>query len=1585
MLEKLTRSEREKLLAIVRTAFPGGRKSTAVGPIPRAEPSGALPLSFAQQRLWFLARLEGVSRVYHISGGFRLAGALDRGALRGALNRIVERHEALRTTFQLVDGEPVQRIAAIGENGFALIEQDLRGDAEAERELERIVREEARGAFDLESGPLIRGRLVRLEDEGGEERHALLVTMHHIVSDGWSMGVMAEELSALYGAYREGKEDPLPELEVQYGDYAVWQRRRVEGDLLRRQAEYWKGVLAGAPAVLELPTDRPRPRQQDYAGATVEAVLDERLTAGLKALSRRQGVTLYMTLLAGWAAVLSRLSGQREVVIGTPTANRGHVQVEGLIGVFVNTLGVLVDLWGRVTGEELLERVKEQVVGAQANQDIPFEQVVEMVQPVRSTAHSPVFQVMFGWEATPPAALALPGLRVMPLGGEGSNSRAGGAEAEAVGAKFDLTLGLREQGGKIVGGFTYATALYEKGTMERHVGYLRKLLEGLVGGAKAAVEGLPMLSEAEREQVLHGWNRTEAEYERDRCIHELFEEQAAGRPGAAAVEYEGASLSYGELNRRANRLAHYLRGLGVGPGERVALCVERGMEMMVGLMGVLKAGGAYVPLDPEYPEERLRLMLEDSAPVALLTQGHLRGLFADQELTIPVIELEQEKHWENLPEGNPDRIAGFTARHPAYVIYTSGSSGAPKGVVVEHESVVNLLNWTQSAYPLSADGAVLQNAPIGFDASVTGFFWPLVTGARVVMAREEGHKDAAYLCQTIRRNGVTAIGFPISMLPVFAEAADESGGCPTLAHVMCGGEALPAWVVRQFQERLPQVELHNLYGPTEATVASTAWTRSGEDDLNIVPIGKPIANSRIYILDGAGEPAPVGVTGEMYIGGVGVARGYLNRPELTAERFVADPFASEPGARMYRTGDLGRWLADGNIEFLGRNDFQVKIRGFRIELGEIEARLREHVGVGEAVVVAREDEPGEKRLVAYYTVSRAGVEVSVEALRAHLLTKLPEYMLPSAWLQLDALPLTPNGKLDQKALPAPCYAGPNSRLEYEEPEGELESQIAGIWAEILTLDRVGRQDNFFELGGHSLLGVRMMSRLRRVSGREVEIRQLFAHPVLCDLAKALDGAVDGRIRTEQEVIPRAERRGALPLSFAQRRMWFRSQLEGLSRAFHIPGRFRLVGALDRGALGRALNRIVERHEALRTTFQLVDGEPVQRVAPIEESSFALIEQDLRGQAEAERELERIVREEAGGAFDLEKGPLIRGRLIRLEDESGEERHALLLTVHHIVSDGWSIGVMGQELSSLYGAYREGKEDPLPELEIQYGDYAVWQRRRVEGELLERQAGYWKAALAGAPVLELPTNRPRPRQQDYAGAMVEVVLDEELTAGLKTLSQRRGVTLYMTLLAGWAAVLGRLSGQTEVVIGSPDANRRHVQLEGLIGFFVNNLVVSVDLRGSPTGEELLERVKERTVAAQANQDIPFEQVVELVQPGRSTAHSPVFQAMFAWENTPRARLALAGLQVLPLRGDRAGGGADAEAAAAKWDVTLGLREQDGKIVGGLTYATALYERETIELHVEYLRNLLQGLVADASTVVEQLPMLAPAAQPWARRR
>ena len=1063
--------------------------------------------------------------------------------------------------------------------------------------------------------------------------------------------------------------------------------------------------------------------------------LDDELTAGLKALGQRHGTTLFMTLLAGWAALLARLAGQDDVVIGTPAANRGRAEVEPLIGFFINSLSLRLDLSGGPTVGELLQRVKARALEAQQHRDLP--QVVEIVRPPRNLAHAPVFQVMFAWQNAGESLSDLPGLTVAPV------------RAPSTSAQFDLTLSLAEAEGRITGGLEYATALFDRGTIERHAGYLRRLLEGMVADDARAVDRLPLLGDAERHQLLEEWNATEADYPRDKCVHELFEAQEARTPDAIAVVHDDAELTYAELNAKANRLAHHLRTLGVEPDARVAICVERSLEMVMGLLAILKAGGAYVPLDPAYPAERLAYILDDIAPVAVLThaqaQARVPAAFGGATAAIPVIDLEADANgWAGQPESNPDCSGvGLTSRHLAYVIYTSGSTGQPKGVMVEHRNIVNHMAWMADTWPLAPGDAVLQRTSISFDASVWELFAPLLQGTRLVLASADAQRDPRVVIGDIIKSGVTVAQFVPSLLRAFV-ADERHVECQSLQAIFCGGEVLALELCLQLRASLG-IRIANLYGPTEATIDAAFWTCPANEDHDplSIPLGRPISNTRIYILDGHGEPVPIGAAGEIYIGGAGVARGYLNRPELTAERFVADPFAGEADARMYKTGDLGRYLPDGTIEFLGRNDFQVKIRGFRIELGEIEARLAQHPAVREAVVLARED-GGDKRLVAYYTVAPDAEAAGAEALRRHLSATLPDYMVPAAYVRLDALPLTANGKLDRKALPAPDGAAYAAR-GYEAPASEIEMRLARIWADVLGLERVGRHDNFFELGGHSLLAVRVISRLRQALGVEVALAELFARPVLAEFANAVrEGA-----RSTLPPIMAARRDEPLPLSFAQQRLWFLAQMEGVSQAYHIPLGLRLTGELDGGALRGALARLVARHEALRTTFDHVDGQPVQRIAA-EDSGFDLQEHDLRQHSDAEGELQRLAMEEANAAFDLQAGPLIRGRLIRLDDRE----HVLLITLHHIVSDGWSMGVLSRELGALYRAYSQGQADPLPGLALQYPDYAVWQRRWLAGEVLQAQSDYWRRTLAGAPaVLELPTDRRRPVQQDHAGAFV----------------------------------------------------------------------------------------------------------------------------------------------------------------------------------------------------------------------------------------
>ena len=1103
-----------------------------VAPIEVADRSEGAPLSWSQQRLWFLEQFEDLGAAYHIEGALRLEGALDEQALQRTLDRIVERHQALRTVFVKAehDAEPVQVVKPAA--GFDLAYVDLSGDAQSgnrEEVLEQALNHASAQRFDLANGPLIRGVLLRL----GEQEHVLFVSMHHIVSDGWSMGVLTDEVARLYAAFSQGQADPLAPLPVQYGDYAHWQRQWLSGERLDGQLGFWKEYLAGAPALLELPTDKPRPAVQSYAGEVVRTRLPAGLTAGLQGLARRHGATLFMVLQAGWALLMGRLSGQEDVVLGTPVANRRRSELEGLIGFFVNTVALRTRLDAKQSVGQLLDAVRQSTLSAYAHQDTPFEQVVEAVRPQRSLSHSPLFQVMLVLQNTPQPEVELPGLRLR------------GEELDRQVSQFDLSLSAFENDDGLGVELEYCTALFERETVQRWLGYWQRLLESMVADETQPVGELAWLPQAERDQVLRGFNDTAVAYPKEALIHELFEQQVKRTPEAVAVQYEDEQLTYAQLNARANRLAHRLRGLRDGAGEalvvpdaRVAICVERSLEMVVGLLGILKSGAAYVPVDPEYPQDRIAYVLQDAGAKVLLTQSHLRdGLPAVEAVvsgsdgsnsgTVHVLLLDDESTYAGEPEENIGRQeTGQTSGNLAYVIYTSGSTGLPKGVMNEHRGVVNRLCWMPEGFRIGVEDRVLQKTAFGFDVSVWEFFWTLLNGARLVMAQPGGHRDPQYLIRTITEQGITMVDFVPSMLQVFLDGLPQ-GACTSVRHVFSGGEELSLPLQRLCQQKLPASRLHHMYGPTEAAVDATHWACDATQQQGRVPIGKPIANTRIYILDGQGQPVPVGVPGEIHIAGDGVARGYLNRVELTAERFVRDPFSEDADARMYRTGDLGRWRADGAIEYLGRNDFQVKIRGLRIELGEIEAKLAEQPQVREAVVLAREDGAGDRRLVAYVTaradgasagdagrdaagrdvaggatrntVGDAGQVLDVEALRERLKEALPGYMVPSAFVVLKEMPLTPNGKVDRKALPAPDLSALQPRV-YEAPQTPTEEALASIWQELLGVERVGRNDNFFDLGGHSLLLVQLAARLKDRFDMDMELVHIFNAATLRDLA-----------------------------------------------------------------------------------------------------------------------------------------------------------------------------------------------------------------------------------------------------------------------------------------------------------------------------------------------------------------------------------------------------------------------------------------------------------------------------------------------------
>ncbi|MDT9002462.1 amino acid adenylation domain-containing protein, partial [Paucibacter sp. APW11] len=1547
--KNLTTLQRELLmLRLKRTAKAQASNVEALATIPSADRGQPMPLSWAQQRLWFLAQLDAAAgAAYRMPAALRLRGKLDRAALKATLDRIVARHENLRTHFIERGGEAVQVIAA-DDLGFALDELELAAGSgeDLARHREAFF---ARG-FDLAAGPLIRGCLIRIADD----EHVLLVDQHHIVTDGWSLGVFMREVGQLYAAFSQGLPDPLPPLAIQYADYAAWQRAWLQGKRLQTQLDYWRERLAGAPELLALPTDRPRPAQQSYAGAALAFEFDAGLSAELKVLANRHGATLYMVLLAGWAVLMARLSGQEDVVIGSPIANRQRGEVEGLIGFFANTLAMRVKASAELDVQALLAAVKRDTLDAYAHQDLPFEQVVDAVKPQRSLGHSPLFQTVLTLNNAPGggSAPSIAGLRLESL------------DLAHTSAHFDLSVSLGEAAADatLAGTLEYATDLFDEATVRRWIGMYERVLRGMVGEAGERVGAIALLDEGERQLVLERFNDTAVAYagrQAQGTIHGLVQAWARERGEALAVVFEGQGLSYAQLNERANRLAHVLIEAGVRPDDRVAICLERGLWQIVAQLAVLKAGGGYVPLDAHYPAERLAFICTDCEPKLLLTQQTLLASVEGwRPQTLGCLAIDTPEAMQGLqarPAQDPE-VAELGPRHLAYVIYTSGSTGTPKGVMVEHRNVLRLVHHSSFA-PLTPEDCVAHGASVAFDAATWEVWAALSSGARVLALSHETMLDPARLSAALIEGGASAMWLTAGLFNQYVDALQAAFA--QLRYLLIGGDVLDVSVVRRLLARQQRpAQLINGYGPTETTTFASTHAISWSDaQQRSIPIGKPIANTQIYILDAQREPVPLGVAGELYIGGDGVARGYLKRDELTAERFVADPFSTEPAARLYKTGDLGRWRSDGTIEYLGRNDFQVKIRGFRIELGEIESRLAGCAGVREAVVLARGDEGQEKRLVAYVVAQATQpCELDIAALRGTLSRELPQYMVPSAFVVLEALPLTANGKLDRAALPAPDASAVVAR-EYEAPQGELEAAIAQIWAELLKLERVGRRDHFFELGGHSLLAVQLNSRLREQLGVEVALRTLFAQPVLADFAEQVGQAAPVGA-SEQGVIARADRAQALPLSWAQQRLWFLVQLDpAASAAYHMPAALRLQGKLDRAALQATLDRIVQRHESLRTRFVAQAGQALQLIDA--EASFAL---------EVREALDLPAQQRAFFAqgFDFASGPLIRGQLLRV----AEEEHVLLIDQHHIITDGWSVGVLVREVSELYAAFSQGRSDPLPELAIQYADYAVWQRQWLQGERLQQQLDYWRARLSGAPeLLALPTDRPRPALQSYSGTTKGFALDAQLTGALKLLSQRHGTTLFMTLLAGWAVLMARLSGQDDVVIGSPIAGRQRGELEGLIGFFANTLALRVSLAQGMDVAGLLSAVKQDTLDAYAHQDLPFEQVVDALKPQRSLAHSPLFQTMLTLNNRglDADGLTLQGLNLA----ERLDTGAS---SSTQFDLALSISEREESITASLVYANALFDAATIERWLGAYERVLRAFVHDARAAIHRIDIV-----------
>ena len=1906
-----------------------------------------------------MSRFEPRSAAYNIATAFRLTGTLDVDVLERCLNEIVRRHEVLRTTTAMIEERLVQIVYPSYSLTIALVELGHLPEHERALRVTQLATEHAQEPFDLSRLPLIRVKLLGLTPR----QNVLLLSMHHIIADGWSVGVFVHELATLYRSFSAGQSSPLTELSLQYADYAIWQEEWLKGEVLETQLSYWRRQLAGMPAVLELPSDRSRPAVESFKGETYSVALSTNLTTMLKALSRKEDTTLFMTLLAAFQTLLYRYTGQPDLVVGSPIANRNHAEVEQLIGFFVNTLVLRTDLSGNPRFTELLRRVREMTLAAYEHQDMPFERLVEELQPERDLGRSPLFQVMFILQNTPAAELELGGLSLSRM------------EVDNRTAKFDLTLSMREEpGGGLSGSFEYNTDLFDASSIRRLADHFEVILQAIVAEPQQRIEDLPLMTSLEREQVVLKWNRTEENYRQDQCLDQLFEEQVARAPEAVALQYAGEYLSYAELNARSNQLAHYLRSLGVGADTLVGICVERSLEMVVGLLGIMKSGAAYVPLDPAYPRQRVALVMADSGIAVLLTQRHLVSQLPVAGVNVVCLDSD----WETISqqsEQTPARIS--TPANLAYTIYTSGSTGRPKGVQISHRALTNFLCSVQREPGLTADDVLISVTTLSFDIAGLELYLPLMSGARLVIASRETAADGRELGQAIADSGATIMQATPATWRMLLEA--EWTGNRKLK-MLCGGEGLSGELAQKLLAR--GAELWNMYGPTETTIWSTL-KRVDHVSRGIVELGRPIANTQIYILDTHQQPAPVGVPGELYIGGDGLARGYIHRAGLSADRFVPDPFSEEGGRRLYRSGDRARYLADGEIEFLGRLDHQVKIRGHRIELGEIEGALEQHPSVGEAIVVARSEADGDQRLVAYvvadpatemtaatetpetaaqhaevtsqwqmawdqtyaqaaapptdptlnfsgwnssytgapipvaemrqwldHTVERIldlaprrvleigcgtglilfrvapftayycatdfsptalnyveqfraaqnlsqvtllrrsaedftgfeagafdtailnsviqyfpdvnyllkvleGVVKTVKAgghiflgdvrslpsletfhasvqlhqapstrsisqlrqqiqksvlqeeelviapsffhalkqhlpnishvavlhkrgrydnelsrfrydvllkigvdalrkqeitrlswqkqnlslpdvhaflsrsqpevlhltdvpnarleaeaaivellatmsaeqtagelrtalslslrddgiepedfsslneslpysvevlcndsskgesydvvfkrrdssstetidvvtsqtkrvelkpwnsyvnnplqgrfagrlvpqLRSYLEERLPGYMIPAAFVLLPQMPLTPNGKVNRQELAQLEVGNALTEAGYVAPRNETEQRIAAIWAEVLGLTQVGVHSNFFELGGHSLRATQVISRLHNTFGVELSLRSLFEEPTVAALAEKISHGKQEKRSRQVVSIARISRKGnQFPLSFAQQRLWLLDQLQLDAAAYNVPMAVRLIGQLNIPALERTLAEIIRRHEVLRTTFAEDDGHPVQVINPAMPVTLPFI--DLTESADGEGEAKRLIAAEAGRPFNLTKGPLLRASLFRLN----EHEQIALLTMHHIISDGWSTGIIIREVAALYKAFLAEEDSPLAELPIQYADFAHWQRGWLQGEVLAAQLDYWREALAEMPTtLELPTDRPRPRQQTFNGAMVSLEVPAEITWQLKTLSQRERVTLFMTLLAAFQSLLFRHSGQDDIVVGTPIANRRYRELEDLIGFFVNTLALRARSLKTLTFTELLQQVREVTQAAYAHQDLPFEKLVEELQPERDLSRNPLFQVMFALQNMPSSVLELPGLTIEKQ---------ELESHVTRVDLECHLWEEGEVLRGGIVYNTDLFDHATIQRMAVNFQTLLQSIAANPTEAVASLRLL-----------
>jgi amino acid adenylation domain-containing protein len=1508
------------------------------------------PASPLQRRLWFIQHIEPSGADYNVPYLARLEGPLDIAALRKSLREIVRRHETLRTRFVTRDGEPWQEISGDSLLELPLIELQTRAQGD------RLIAEESRRPFDLSRAPVIRARLLCYA--GGN--HELLLTIHHIAMDAWSLDVLTRELSALYNAFSSGQPSPLSDLPARYIDYSVWLREWLQAGVLDRQLGYWKKQLDGAEP-LELPTSRPHPGIQCHAGARLELTWPPGLDRSLNSFNRREEATLFITVLTAFSAILSRYSGQRDLLVGTPISARSTVELESLIGFFVNTLAVRTDTSGNPSFRQLLGRVREAALGAYAHQDVPFEKIVEELRPERHTARTPLVQAMLVVQHAARQKWKLAGKNLSI------------DEIDNGFAKFDLTLSLTESGTGLRGDFSYSTAVFDEDTIGRFARHFIALLDRGVANPNLRIGDLPLLNEVECRQILVDWNNTAREYRRDRHVHQLFEDQCELTPQSIAVVHGENHVSYRELNRRANRLAHYLLALDTGLETRVALYSRRNVHMVVGIMAALKSGAAYVPLDANLPPERLAWMLADAQPRFVLTEDALCSSLPER--SIPSILIDRPETAASCAAEDPEST--IPPQAGAYIIYTSGSTGRPKGVVIEHRQILNHVLGASERVRFPSRGTFALVQPLAVDGAATFIFAALGYGGCLHLISEHTCLDPQAFAAYMESERIDCLKIAPSHLIGLQNGAPAESLVPNL-RLIVGGEASKRDWLLSLHTAAPECLIFNNYGPTETTVGAVMHSVSEDpidEQARMIPLGRPLANVRTYVLDADGLPVPIGVKGDLHIGGAGVGRGYLGRPGLTAEKFIPDPFSGEAGGRIYRTGDLVRLQADGVLDFMGREDDQVKIRGYRVELGEIEAALARQPGVRECAAAVHAEGHSDSRLVGYVVWDKNGTS-KIADLRILLARQLPEHMLPTAWVEMDKLPLSPQGKLARKLLPAPDPASPRQGLECAPPRTPTEELLAGIWADALKLERIGIHDNFFESGGHSLLAMQIVSRVRKSLGIDLSLWDLLRTPTVAAVATVLDKAQRAGNQIGSMPVLSELRPSHAPLTARQGRLWNLHRLTPGTGLANVPLAVTLHGALDIGILRRSLREIVSRHEILRTTFPVVDGVASQKPAARLELEIPLIDLSALGSPKLATSIARLHTDETiVRPFDVEAGPLLRFQLTRLQ----ERTHVFTLVWHFLITDGgMSTRVLLEEFIALYEAFASDKPSPLPKPALQFAEIALWEQSWIGSDAGQRQLQYWRERLKDVAFLNLTTDRPPDERAFFPGTSCRFVLPRETSEAAKAFSRREGITPWTAMLACYQLLLSVYTGQNDVAVVTDVVNRPSVETEELIGPFLNYVVLRTEVSPGLSFRQLVQQAREVVMGAFGHHEFPFEKILLEIAPDQATRLN-AFPAEFgAWDIRVQ-RSNFAGIGIRPFATGRT-------FARFPLNVTVSHPDKSSGFWVVLKYREDLFTQATIDLLKEQFEKIAVAVMEKPDDSLDSLAgdLRAQWREHWSKR-